>query len=232
LGTQSLLHAAHDAEVPRFHHISTCEVYGDLALDAELRFPESSPYKPRTPYNASKAGADMAVRAYHETFGLPTTISICSNNYGPYQFPEKVIPHFTLLLMQDRPMTLYKNSRNRREWLHVDDHCRAIDLILRQGRPGETYNIGSGVEADVEYLADTLLAIFKLDQSYKIYVEDRPGHDRRYLLDSSKISEELGWDLQIPFEEGFRSTVQWYRDHTDWWQPLLKRLSIDEGNWS
>ncbi len=232
LGTQSLLQAAHDAGVPRFHHISTCEVYGDLALDSELRFTEASPYKPRTPYNASKAGADMAVRAYHETFGLPTTISICSNNYGPYQFPEKIIPFFTILLMQNRPMTLYKSSRNRREWLHVQDHCRAIDLILKGGRPGETYNIGSGLEADVEFIADTLLEIFRLDANYKSYVDDRPGHDRRYLLDSSKIATELGWAQELAFEQGFQDTVQWYREHPDWWQPLLKRLSIDEGGWN
>ncbi len=231
LGTQRLLQAARNAQVPRFHHVSTCEVYGDLALDSTARFTEISPYKPRTPYNASKAGADMAVRAYHETFGLPTTISICSNNYGPYQFPEKIIPYFTILLSQDRPMTLYRSSRNRREWLHVDDHCRAIDLILRHGQIGETYNIGSGFEADVETIADRLLELFSLDKSYKTYVDDRPGHDRRYLLNSSKIEAELGWTQEVPFDQGFQSTVQWYRDHPGWWQPLMKRLAIDEASW-
>jgi dTDP-glucose 4,6-dehydratase len=231
LGTQQLLQAALEAGVPRFHHISTCEVYGDLPLDAEERFVESSPYRPRTPYNASKAGADMAVRAYHETFGLPITISICSNNYGPRQFPEKLIPLFTLRLIAGKPMPLYRSSRHRREWLHVEDHCRAIDLILRRGRIGATYNVGSGVELDVEAIADGLLGLFGLDETYKTYVPDRPGHDRRYLLDSTLIRQELGWRLQIPFEEGFSQTVRWYQDNPDWWRPLLERLQIDESTW-
>jgi dTDP-glucose 4,6-dehydratase len=231
LGTQQLMHAALGAGLARFHHISTCEVYGDLPLDSDEVFTEESPYRPRTPYNASKAAADMAVRAYFETFGLPVTISNCSNNYGPYQFPEKLIPHFAIRLMKGEKMPLYKSSRNRREWLHVLDHCRAIDLILKQGQIGETYNIGSGLEADVETVADLLLEIFALDDSYKTYVEDRPGHDRRYLLDSSKIARELGWEPQIGFERGFRETIEWYRQHPGWWEPLLKRLSVDEGAW-
>jgi dTDP-glucose 4,6-dehydratase len=231
LGTQQLLQASRDAGVARFHHISTCEVYGDLALDSEERFSETSPYRPRTPYNASKAAADMAVRAYFETFKLPVTISNCANNYGPYQFPEKLIPRFTMLLMEKQKMTLYKSSRNRREWLHVDDHCRAIDLILKNGKVGETYNIGSGVEADVETVADLLLDIFGLDQSYKTYVEDRPGHDRRYLLDTTKIRSELEWNPEISFEQGFKETVQWYRDNSWWWKPLLSRLQVNEEAW-
>jgi dTDP-glucose 4,6-dehydratase len=231
LGTQQLLQAALDAGVPRFHHISTCEVYGDLALDTDEVFTEDSPYRPRTPYNASKAAADMAVRAYHETFGLATTISNCSNNYGPYQFPEKLIPYFTIRLLSGQKMTLYKSSRNKREWLHVDDHCRAIDAILKQGRVGETYNIGSGVEVDVETVADTLIEIFELDQSSKMYVPDRPGHDRRYLLDSGKIRSELGWAPEVPFAQGFRDTVAWYRDNEWWWQPLLKKLQVNEESW-
>lgn len=232
MGTQQLLQAALDAGVPRFHHISTCEVYGDLALDSDERFTENSPYRPRTPYNASKAAGDMAVRAYHETYGLPTTISNCSNNYGPYQFPEKVIPYFAIRLMQGQKMTLYRSSRNRREWLHVLDHCRAIDLILKHGRVGETYNIGSGVEVDVETIADLLLEQFGMDPAgYKMYVEDRPGHDRRYLLDSNKIRTELGWKPQYEFREGFRETVQWYRDRQEWWQPLLRRLAVQEEAW-
>lgn len=232
LGTQKILQAALDAGISRFHHISTCEVYGDLPLDSEERFTETSPYRPRTPYNASKAAADMAVRAYFETFELPITISNCSNNYGPYQFPEKLIPYFTLRLINKQKMPLYKSSRNKREWLHVDDHCKAIDLILRSGEIGETYNIGSGVEADIETIADTLIDIFNLDQSYKTYVEDRPGHDRRYLLDSTKINRELGWTPEIPFEQGFKETVQWYCENRGWWEPLLKRLQVDEGAWS
>ena len=230
LGTQQLLQAARDAGVPRFHHISTCEVYGDLALDTDEVFTEESPYRPRTPYNASKAAADLAVRAYHETFGLPTTISNCSNNYGPYQFPEKLIPFFTIRLLAGKKMTLYKSSRNRREWLHVLDHCRAIDHILQEGQVGETYNIGSGVEVDVETIADSLLEIFGLDASLKMYVPDRPGHDRRYLLDSTKIHEELGWTPEVPFEQGFRETVNWYQENEWWWQPLLTKL-LDEAAW-
>jgi dTDP-glucose 4,6-dehydratase len=232
LGTQRLLQAARDAEVPRFHHISTCEVYGDLPLDSDERFTESSPFRPRTPYNASKAGADLAVRAYHETFHLPVTISNCSNNYGPYQFPEKLIPYFAARALDGKPMPLYKSSRNRREWLHVDDHCRAIDLILSRGRIGETYNIGSGVEADVETITDLILAALGLDPSLKTYVPDRPGHDRRYLLDSTKLRAELGWSPEIPFERGLRETVLWYRDHRDWWRPLLTRLGLDESSWT
>jgi len=231
LGTQRLLHAALDAALPRFHHISTCEVYGDLSLDSSEKFSETSPYRPRTPYNASKAAADLAVRAYHETFGLPVTISNCSNNYGSFQFPEKVIPHFVIRLIQGQKMTLYRSSRNRREWLHVLDHCRAIEKILLQGRIGETYNIGSGVEVDVETLADMLQNIFGLDSSCRMVVEDRPGHDRRYLLDSSKIQNDLGWAPEIPFEQGFRETVDWYRAHPEWWQPLLKKLAIQEDSW-
>ena len=231
LGTQQLLHASLDAGIPRFHHISTCEVYGDLPLDSDERFSESSPYRPRTPYNASKASADMVVRAYHETFGLPTTISNCSNNYGPYQFPEKLIPYFTIRLINGQKMPLYRSSRNRREWLHVSDHCRAIDIVLKNGMIGETYNIGSGFEADIETIADLLLDEFEIESTYKNYVEDRPGHDRRYLLDSSKIQRELGWSPQIPFEQGFHETVRWYNENNAWWQPLLDRLQVEEGAW-
>ena len=141
------------------------------------------------------------------------------------------MPYFTIRLMQGQKMPLYKSSLNRREWLHVLDHCRAIDLILKRGVVGETYNIGSGFEADVETIADALLAIFELDDSYKTYVEDRPGHDRRYLLDSSKIARQLGWRQEIGFEAGFRETIAWYRANPEWWQPLLKRLSVDEAAW-
>lgn len=231
LGTQQLLQAALDAGIPRFHHISTCEVYGDLALDSQTRFTEDSPYLPRTPYNASKAAADMLVRAYFHTFGLPVTISNCSNNYGPYQFPEKLIPYFIIRLVQGHKMPLYRSSLNRREWIHVLDHCQAIELILTAGIPGETYNIGTGVEKDIETIADLLLEAFNLDGSFKSYVEDRPGHDRRYLLDSSKIERQLGWRPQVEFESGFFDTVAWYRSHPTWWEPLLKKLSVDEASW-
>lgn len=231
VGTVQLMTAALEAGVSRFHHVSTCEVYGDLPLDADDAFRESSPLLPKTPYNASMAAADLAVNAFAETYGLPATISNCANNYGPYQFPEKAIPHFAVSVMTGKPLTLYRSSRNRREWLHVDDHCRAIETIMERGRPGETYNVGSGVEVDIEGIADRVLEILDGDPALKSYVPDRPGHDRRYLLDSSKIRAELGWQPRIDFEEGFRATVHWYRDNADWWQALLDRLDIDETGW-
>lgn len=231
LGTVQLMRAALQAEVERFHHVSTCEVYGDLPLDSPEAFTETSPLVPTTPYNASKAAADLAVRAFSETYGLPVTISNCANNYGPYQFPEKVIPHFVVSVLRGKPMTLYRQSRNKREWLHVDDHCRAIDLILERGAEGQTYNVGSGVEVDVEGIADRIVDVLGLDASVKTYVADRPGHDRRYLVDSSKIRSQLGWQPEIDFETGFRATVLWYRDHPSWWQPLVERLQVDESDW-
>lgn len=231
VGTVQLMRAALEAKVPRFHHISTCEVYGDLPLDTDDMFTEESPFRPKTPYNASKAAADMAVKTFYLTFGLPVTISNCSNNYGAYQFPEKVIPRFAVLALQGKKMTLYKTSQNRREWLHVDDHCRAIDLILQQGKIGEIYNIGSGHEVDVEGIADGILNVLGLDQSFKTYVPDRPSHDRRYLLDSSKIRRELGWSPEVDFQEGFNLTVNWYKENEDWWRPLMERADVGEGNW-
>jgi dTDP-glucose 4,6-dehydratase len=232
LGTQRLLEAARKAGGTRFHHISTCEVYGDLPLDSKEKFSEDSPYRPNTPYNASKAAADLAVRAYYKTFKLPMTISNCCNNYGLYQFPEKLIPHFITCALTGKELPLYKSSKNKREWLHVLDHCRAIELILLKGKIGETYNVGSGFEADIETIADMILKNLKLDKSYKTYVPDRPGHDRRYLLDSEKIRKELGWQPQILFGEGLRETVLWYKNNKDWWWPLLKRLEIDEEQWN
>lgn len=231
LGTQRLLEAARTSGIQRFHHISTCEVYGDLDLDSKETFSESSPYRPRTPYNASKAAADMIVRAYHTTYDLPITISNCANNYGPYQFPEKVIPHFVIKAMNRDPLPLYTQSKNRREWIHVLDHCRAVDLILQRGTIGETYNVGTGFEADVETIASEVLAAFGLDNSHKQYVPDRPGHDRRYVLNSGKLRDQLGWAPQVDFQQGITETIQWYRDNASWWQPLLKRLAINEASW-
>ena len=231
LGTQLLLEAARRSGGLRFHHISTCEVYGDLALDSDERFTEESPYRPRTPYNASKAGADMIVRAYFETFGLPVTISNCSNNYGPYQHPEKVIPLFTTNALDDQPLPIYRHSENRREWLHVDDHCRAIELVLLRGAIGETYNVGSGDERSVEQIADAVLAATGKPASLKTTVEDRPGHDRRYLLDHAKIERELGWRPTIGFEDGLRATVDWYRSNRDWWE-RRKGAVLDEAAWA
>jgi dTDP-glucose 4,6-dehydratase len=231
LGTQLLLEAARRAEIERFHHISTCEVYGDLSLDSDESFTEESPYRPRTPYNASKAAADHYVRAYRETFELQTTITNCSNNYGPFQFPEKVIPLFVTNALDDRPLPMYESTQNKREWLHVRDHCRAIELVLAQGEPGGTYNVGSGVEASIEEIADRVLALTGKPESLKTIVPDRPGHDRRYLLDSSKLRRELGWEPEIGFEDGLRETVEWYAANRAWWEPLRERLQVEETAW-
>jgi len=232
LGTQTMLEAARRAEVARFHHISTCEVYGDLPLDTDEAFTEQHPYRPRTPYNASKAGADHAVRAYVETYGLPATITNCSNNYGPYQFPEKVIPLFTARALDDQPLPLYASTQHRREWLHVEDHCAAIEAVLLRGRLGETYHVGSGVEASIEEIADAVLHVLGKPASLKTIVPDRPGHDRRYLLDSSKLRTELGWAPSIGFAEGLADTVRWYAANRQWWEPLLDRAPVVETAWA
>ncbi len=232
LGTQMLLEAARAVGVGRFHHVSTCEVYGDLPLDSEDAFTESSPYRPRTPYNASKAAADHLVRAYHETFAVPITISNCANNYGPYQFPEKVIPLFTTLALDDRPLPMYASTDHRREWLHVLDHCRAVDDVLQRGRIGETYNVGSRVEASIEQVADLVLGALGKPASLKTIVPDRPGHDRRYLLDATKIRTELGWSPRVEFEDGVRETVAWYAANRPWWEPLRDRAPVVESDWA
>jgi dTDP-glucose 4,6-dehydratase len=231
IGTQTLLEAARRTGVARFHHVSTCEVYGDLPLDSDEVFTEESPYRPRTPYNASKAGADHAVRAYHETYGLPVTITNCSNNYGPYQFPEKVIPLFVTNALDDVELPLYASTQNRREWLHVLDHCRAIELVLDAGRVGETYNVGSGVERSIEEIADAVLRFTGKPDSLKTIVPDRPGHDRRYLLDSSKLRRELGWEPEVEFEDGMGETVAWYAANRGWWEPLKERALVRETAW-
>ena len=231
LGTQTLLEAARTVGVQRFHHISTCEVYGDLPLDTDEVFTEESPYRPRTPYNASKASADHAVRAYAETYGLPVTITNCSNNYGSYQFPEKVIPLFVTNALDDQPLPLYASTQNRREWLHALDHCSAIERVLQAGAEGETYNVGSGIEKSIEEIANEVLELTGKPASLKSIVPDRPGHDRRYLLDSSKLRRELGWEPAIDFEHGLEETVAWYAEHRDWWEPLKGRAPVEETAW-
>jgi dTDP-glucose 4,6-dehydratase len=231
-GTQSLLEASRRVGVGRFHHVSTCEVYGDLPLDSDEVFTEESPYRPRTPYNASKAGADHLVRAYAETYGLAVTITNCCNNYGPYQFPEKVIPLFATKAVDGSPLPLYASTLHRREWLHVDDHCRAIDAVLERGEVGETYHVGSGREASIEELADQILAALGRPSSLKTIVADRPGHDRRYLLDCTKIRSRLGWEPQTSFEDGLADTVAWYAANRAWWEPLCDRAPVEETAWA
>ena len=231
LGTQTLLEAARTIGVRRFHHISTCEVYGDLPLDTDEEFTEDSPYRPRTPYNASKASADHAVRAYSETYGLPVTITNCSNNYGPYQFPEKVIPLFITNALDDLPLPLYASTENRREWLHVEDHCRAIEVVLERGKEGETYNVGSGLEKSIEQIADAVLELTGKSDELKTIVPDRPGHDRRYLLDSTKLRRDLNWTPKTEFERGLGETVAWYANQRIWWEPLKERAPVEETAW-
>ncbi|MDP3985659.1 MAG: dTDP-glucose 4,6-dehydratase [bacterium] len=218
VGTQTMLEASRQAGVSRFHHISTCEVFGDLALNENRAFHEDDPYLPRTPYNASKASTNHVVMAYYHTFGLPITISHCCNNYGPYQFPEKLIPLFTTNALENKSLPLMKSSANRREWIHVDDHSAAVNLILQKGKIGEAYNIGTGVEKSVEEITDIILQTLGKPETLKMYIADRPGHDRRYLLATDKIRNELGWAPRIPFEEGLRATIEWYQNNPGWWQ--------------
>jgi len=228
LGTQMLLEAAKEVRVDRFHHISTCEVFGDLDLTENRSFKETDPYLPRTPYNASKAGANHEVMAYYHTYNLPVTISHCANNYGPYQFPEKVIPRFITNAIQDKEIPLFKSSGNKREWLHTNDHCSAIDLIIHNVKVGEAYNIGSGIEKNIEEIAQAVLSRLNKPDSLKVYVEDRPGHDRRYLLDTNKIKHELGWIPSIDFEIGMNEIVEWYKNNEKWWRPLLGKGFVED----
>ena len=220
LGTQRLLEAAKDVSIKRFHHISTCEVFGELELDEKRKFKESDPYQPKTPYNASKAGANHVVMSYYYTFQIPVTISHCCNNYGPYQFPEKLIPLFATNALDDQPLPLFKSSTHKREWIHVDDHSEAIDLILEKGKIGEAYNVGTGVEKSVEEITNLILDNLGKHHSLKKYVPDRLQHDKRYLLDSSKIIRELGWTPHYDFEKGIQETVQWYKNNKSWWRKL------------
>jgi dTDP-glucose 4,6-dehydratase len=216
-GTQTLLEACRKAGNIRFHHVSTDEVFGDLGLDEPRSWTELEPRKPRTPYSASKAASDHLVAAYGHTFGLPVTISNCCNNLGPYQFPEKLIPLFSTNALEDKSLPLFKSSLNRREWIHADDHSSAVWAILEKGRIGEAYNIGTGVEKSVEQITDAILATLDKPHTLKTYVPDRPGHDRRYAIDSTKLRTETGWEPKISFEEGMRQTVEWYRDNPQWW---------------
>lgn len=222
IGTQVLLDACRKYGVRRFHQISTDEVYGDLPLDRpDLKFTENSPLKPSSPYSASKAAADLLVLSYHKTYNIPVTISRCSNNYGPYQFPEKLIPLMIINALQDKPLPIYGDGRNVRDWIHVRDHCEAIDLILHKGKEGEIYNVGGNNErSNIEVVRTILKEIGKSESLIK-FVKDRPGHDRRYALDITKIKEELGWTPSISFEEGLKSTIKWYLENRDWWEEII-----------
>jgi dTDP-glucose 4,6-dehydratase len=214
LGTHILLDAAREFDVERFIHVSTDEVYGSLGPSGA--FTESSPLLPNSPYAASKAASDLLVRAYHETYALPAIVTRCSNNYGPYQFPEKLIPLFITNLLRDQPVPLYGDGLQVRDWIHVEDHCAALEAVWLKGRAGEVYNIGGRCEKSNLELTHTLLRILGKPPSLIRHVADRPGHDRRYAIDCCKIERELGWRPAIAFEQGLRLTVDWYRDKAGW----------------
>lgn len=216
VGTFTLLEAARKHK-KRFHHVSTDEVFGSLGPD-DAPFHEGTPYDPRSPYSASKASSDHLVRAYFHTFDLPVTISNCSNNYGPYHFPEKLIPLAITNLLEGKGVPVYGDGRQVRDWLYVEDHCRAIDMILRQGRIGETYCIGGNGERENIWIVKRLLGSLSLGEDRIEYVTDRPGHDRRYAIDFSKIRTELGWEPSVDLETGLQKTVEWFRKHETWWQ--------------
>ena len=224
LGTQTLLQAALDANLTKFVHVSTDEVYGSIS---EGSWTEDWPLQPNSPYSASKASSDLVAQAYAKTHKLPVCITRCSNNYGYYQFPEKVIPLFVTNLIDGGTVPLYGDGSNIRDWLHVDDHCRGIALVLAGGRPGETYNIGGGTELTNKELTGLLLEATGRDWDAVVKVEDRKGHDLRYSVDIGKISAELGYTPQVPFDQGLAETVQWYRDNRDWWEPLKTRAALD-----
>ena len=223
VGTQRLLDAALRHNLARFVHVSTDEVYGSIS---EGSWPETWPLEPNSPYSASKAGSDLLARAYHRTHGLNSSITRCSNNYGPYHFPEKVIPLFVTNLIDDTHVPLYGEGNNVRDWLHVDDHCRGIALVLTRGRAGEVYNIGGGTELTNKELTQLLLDATGKDWSFVDHVADRLGHDLRYSVDITKIRTELGYEPQVPFERGLAEVVQWYRDNRAWWEPLKARAAL------
>ncbi|KAM3097704.1 dTDP-glucose 4,6-dehydratase [Phormidesmis sp. 146-12] len=234
VGTFTLLEAFYQAwkanQQPdyRFLHVSTDEVYGSLGSD-DPAFTETTPFAPNSPYSASKAGSDHLVRAYYHTYGLPTLITNCSNNYGPYHFPEKLIPLMCINILMGKPLPVYGDGQNIRDWLYVGDHCRAIETVIERGQPGETYNIGGNNEVkniDLVHMLCDLMEELAPDLPVRphqliTFVKDRPGHDRRYAIDATKIKTQLGWTPNETIASGLRHTVQWYLDHPDWWQPLL-----------
>ena len=222
LGTQTLMDACRKYGVRRFHQVSTDEVYGDLPLDRpDLFFTEETPIHASSPYSASKASADLLVQAYCRTFGLPATISRCSNNYGPYQFPEKLIPLMIANALADKPLPVYGKGENVRDWLYVEDHCKAIDRILQNGRVGEVYNIGGHNEMRNIDIVKLICKAVSKPESLITFVADRKGHDLRYAIDPTKMGQELGWQPETMFNEGIHKTIQWYLDNRAWWEDIL-----------
>jgi len=230
-GTYVLLEAALKNKIKRFHHISTDEVFGALELNSKEKFNDKTPYNPRSPYSASKAASDHLVRAYYSTYNLPITISNCSNNFGPFQFPEKLIPLAITNIIEGKKVPVYGDGLYVRDWLYVEDHCKAIDLILQKGRIGETYLVG-GLTEDISNLeiVKRILKIMDKDESMVEFVKDRPGHDRRYAIDWSRINQELGWRPEHNFEEYLEITVDWYTNNQEWWKDLKNKLRINVKN--
>jgi dTDP-glucose 4,6-dehydratase len=218
-GTQVLLDRAKQHSVERFVHVSTDEVYGSLGPDG--KFTETTSLHPNSPYAASKASSDLLALAYQHTFGLPVVVTRCSNNYGPYQFPEKLIPLMIVNALHNKPLPVYGDGLNVRDWLYVDDHCAAIDVVLQRGAVGEVYNIGGNNEWKNIDIVRLLLGILEKPESLIDYVKDRPGHDRRYAMDASRIARELQWEPSVTFERGLRSTVEWYVSHRSWWEHVM-----------
>ena len=222
IGTQVMMDASRKYGVKRYHQVSTDEVYGDLPLDRpDLFFTEETPLKTSSPYSSSKAGADLLVNAYHRTFGLPTTISRCSNNYGPYQFPEKLIPLMIANALADKSLPVYGEGLNVRDWLYVEDHCKAIDLIIRKGKVGEVYNIGGHNEMKNIDIVKIICEALGKPESLITHVTDRKGHDMRYAIDPAKIHAELGWLPETMFKDGIQKTIQWYLDNKEWWERII-----------
>ncbi len=215
-GTNVVMDTARRLEVERVVHIGTDEVYGSIEVGSST---EADALEPRSPYSASKAGSDLIALSYHHTYGLPVVVTRCTNNFGPYQYPEKAIPLFTTNLLDGRPLPLYGDGLNQRDWLYVDDHCAGVDAVLRRGSPGEIYNVGAGNETANRVLVDKLLALVEAGEEMVDYVEDRLGHDRRYSVDVTKVSA-LGWHRQRTLDEALEATVGWYRDNEWWWRPL------------
>jgi len=222
VGTTTLLDACKQYGIKRYHQVSTDEVYGDLPLDRpDLFFTEETPLHTSSPYSSAKASADLFVLAYHRTYGMPVTISRCSNNYGPYHFPEKLIPLVISRALNDEDVPVYGNGANVRDWLYVTDHCSAIDLVVRKGREGEIYNIGGHNERTNLEVVKTILKALNKPESLIKFVTDRPGHDRRYAMDPTKIETELGWKPEFTFDTGIPKTVQWYLDNKEWWEHII-----------
>ena len=222
IGTGVLMDACRKYGIKRYHQVSTDEVYGDLPLDRpDLFFTETTPLHTSSPYSASKASADLLVLAYHRTYGLPVTISRCSNNYGPYHFPEKLIPLMIINALHDKALPVYGDGANVRDWLYVEDHCSAIDLIIRHGREGEVYNVGGHNEKSNLDVVKIILKALGKSEDLITFVKDRPGHDRRYAIDPAKIHNELGWLPQTKFEDGITKTIEWYLANKDWWQEII-----------